>query len=143
MALSFQLQCQQFAEKIQVNLSTVVRRTAAQVYADIVERWPVDTGYSRHNWQVSADPPPSGVIGSPPKKVQGKPVEVLGPLYEPNGANTAIPVEKGVTLVWIVNNVQYAQRLEEGWSKQAPHGAVRIALAQAQMQMTATTAGIE
>lgn len=143
MALSFQLQCQQFAEKIQVNLCTVVRRAAAQVYADIVVRWPVDTGYSRRNWQVSVDPPPSDVIGSPPKKIQGKPAEVLAPLYDPNGANTAIPIPKMATQVWIVNNVAYAQRLEEGWSKQAPQGAVRIALAQVQGEMNAIVQGIE
>jgi hypothetical protein len=143
MALSFQLQCQQFADKIQVNLCTVVRRAAAQVYADIVVRWPVDTGYSRRNWQVSVDPPPTDAIGSPPKKKAGEHLEVLPPLYDPNGANTAIPIAKDVTQVWIVNNVEYAQRLEEGWSKQAPQGAVRIALASAQAEMSAIVAGLE
>jgi Bacteriophage HK97-gp10, putative tail-component len=142
MALSFSVQCQQFAEKIEVNLSTVVRRAAAQLYSDIVQRTPVDTGYCRRNWQVSADSPAEGVIGEPPKKKKGMPKGELEPLYSPEGANTAIPIAKGVTLIWIVNNVVYAEALENGHSKQAPNGMVRIAIAQLQAEWDGIIKGL-
>src|SRR5215472_10773868 len=137
MALDFQVKCEEFAKAIQVNLNTVIRRAAAQLYSDIVLRWPVDTGYSRRNWQVSVDPPPTDVIGLPPKKVHGKPTEVLEPLYNPQGADTAITVPKDATRVYILNNVVYAEALENGWSKQAPYGVVRIAIAQLSAEMSA------
>jgi hypothetical protein len=142
MALSFSVQCQQFAEKIDVNLSTVVRRATAQLYSDIVQRTPVDTGYCRRNWQPSADPPPTDAIGEYPKKEKGKHVDVLEPLYSPEGANTAIPIAKGVTKTWIVNNVVYAEALENGHSNQAPYGMVRIAIAQLEAEWAAIIAGM-
>jgi hypothetical protein len=134
---TFEVQCKAFAEKIDVNLSTVVRRAAAQLYSDIVVRTPVDTGYCRHNWQVSADPPPENTVGTPPKKVHGRASQVLGPLYNPEGAKTQVPIAPGVTHVWIVNNVVYAEALENGHSKQAPQGMVRIAIAQLQAEWAA------
>lgn len=143
MALSFSVQCQQFAEKINVNLSTVVRRAAAQLYSDIVQRTPVDTGYCRRNWQVSADPPPSGVIGEHPKKTKGHPATgTLDPLYSPQGAQTAIPIAKGVTMIWIVNNVVYAEALENGHSRQAPYGMVRLSIAQLEAEWASIVAGM-
>jgi hypothetical protein len=137
---SFSVQCKAFAEKINVNFSTVVRKVSAGIYSDIVKTWPVDTGYSRRNWQVSADTPIEGTIGTVPKKGSG---EVLDPLYDPQGQATALPLKKGDLSVWIVNNVVYAERLENGWSKQAPHGCVRIAVAAAITDMETTTATLD
>jgi hypothetical protein len=143
MALSFQVQCEEFAKKLDINIATVVRRAAAQLYSDIVKRWPVDTGYSRRNWQVSVDPPPSDVIGVYPKKVKGRAPSVGGPLYDPQGPDTQLPItDKTATLIWIVNNVEYAEPLEYGWSKQAPNGAVRIAIAQLEAEWKAIMAGV-
>lgn len=144
MPLSFSVQCQKFAEIIQLNVSTVIRRTAAQLYSDIVQRWPVDTGYSRRNWQVSLDPPPSDIIGVYPKVEKGKHDQTLEPLYAPNGANTQLPsMPKDVSRIWIVNNVVYAEPLENGWSKQAPNGAVRIAVAQVESEMQSIITAVE
>lgn len=143
MALSFQVQCEQFAQTINVNLSTVVRRAAAQLYSDIVKRTPVDTGFCRRNWQVSADRPLTDIVGVYPKKEKGKHSDELEPLYAPEGANTAIPIAKGVTHVFIVNNVVYAEALENGHSKQAPYGMVRISVAQLEAEWVAITAGMQ
>ena len=136
MALNFAVQCQQWAEKLDINVSTVVRRCAAQLYSDIVLRWPVDTGYSRRNWQVAAETPPTDVIGVPPKKIKGQSADVQEPLYKPDGANTQLPsIPKDTLKIWLVNNVVYAERLENGWSKQAPMGCVKIAIAQLRKDM--------
>jgi len=141
MAMQFSVDCKAFAEKINTNLSTVVRRVSASIYADIVKAWPVDTGYSRRNWQVGIDSPPEGVIGEHPKTSKKRPAGgVLQPLYDPDGMNTAIPVKQGDVDVWLVNNVVYAEALENGHSKQAPHGCVKIAIAAAQAEMESITA---
>jgi Zn ribbon nucleic-acid-binding protein len=68
---------------------------------------------------------------------------VLEPLYAPNGADTAIPsMPKDAMKIWIVNNVDYAEPLENGWSKQAPQGVVRIAVAQLESEMDAIMKGL-
>jgi hypothetical protein len=144
MALSFQVQCQKFAEKIDLNLSTVIRRSAAQLYSDIVKCWPVDTGYSRRNWQVSADTPATGLIGVEPKKKKGQPTVEVEPLYQPAGTDTQIPsMPKDVMRIWLVNNVVYAEALENGHSKQAPYGCVRIAVAQLETEWEKIVGKIE
>lgn len=143
MALSFSVQCQAFAQAINVNVNTVIRRAAAQLYSDIVTKWPVDTGYSRRNWQVSADPPPTDVIGVHPKKIKNYQGPTLEPLYSPNGAETQIPtMPKDTMRIWLVNNVEYAEALENGWSKQAPYGVIRIAIAQLEGEMNAIMKGL-
>jgi len=46
----------------------------------------------------------------------------------PNPA--AIAAAKPFGTIWIFNNVPYAQRLETGWSSQAPSGVVAVTLAE-------------
>jgi hypothetical protein len=136
---SFAVQCAAFAQKIDVNISTVVRLTAANIYSDIVKTWPVDTGYSRHNWQVAEGEPPEGTIGIPEKRKKGENGgPVMEPLYQPAGKNTQLPVRNDAIDIWIVNNVVYAESLENGHSQQAPHGCVRIAVAAAEEEMANT-----
>lgn len=140
MPSTFLVQCKAFADKLEVLPSLVVRKVAAGIYSGIVKTWPVDTGYSRRNWQVSADEPITGTIGVQPKKNSG---EVMEPLYDPQGQATALPIKKGDLSIWIVNNVVYAEALENGHSKQAPHGCVRIAVAAAQTEMETTVANLD
>lgn len=76
-------------------------------------------GTFRGNWQVT--------IGSPAQA----PLEIT----DKNGAKT-IAAAKAATKdapgnIWyITNNMPYAQRLEFGWSTQAPGGFVRVSLAE-------------
>jgi hypothetical protein len=72
-------------------------------------------GRFRANWQISIAAPATGEIESTAEP--GPPV--LG------------EVPFGVT-VWITNNVPYAERLETGWSRQAPQGIVSISLLEVQ-----------
>jgi len=77
----------------------------SRMFADIVKRTPVDTGFARAAWWQSV-----GSVGS------GN--------APPVGFTTA-------DSVFFANNAQYIERLEYGHSQQAPQGMVRITLAEA------------
>jgi hypothetical protein len=94
-----------------------------QVYYEalqkIVKRTPVKTGRARANWVVTRS---AFYAGHWFKKT------------DKDGSDT---IAKGWRVInrmsayencYIQNNLPYAERLENGWSKQAPHGMVKITL---------------
>lgn len=94
----------------------VVKGTLIGMGTRIIKRSPVDTGRFRGNWQFT--------IGSP----------AIG-----NTANTTPPtsdlmakanaLEAGMVF-FMTNNLPYGERLEFGYSNQAPAGMVRVSLAE-------------
>lgn len=76
-------------------------------------------GHFRANWQLGVGSFPIGEI----------------PGADPTGAGAqariaaAIPDQAAGKVYWIANNVPYAQRLEYGWSRQAPQGVVGVTTA--------------
>jgi hypothetical protein len=90
----------------------------------VVMKSPVDTGRFRGNWIVSKNAP------------NAKSSEVT----DKNGGQT-ITKGSGVidtfkmdtdSRIIIQNNLPYANRLENGWSKQAPNGMVALTVAEMQ-----------
>jgi hypothetical protein len=84
-----------------------------------VQASPVDTGRFKGNWQVT----------------YGVPAASVRDILDKSGAVSGAEVAKVMSLpaggvVYLANNLPYAQRLEYGWSKQAPAGMVRTALRQ-------------
>ena len=106
----------QLAARQKRRLADVVRTTTLELFQAIDERSPVDTGRFRGNWQVSYGAP----LLSPIARL------APGGSDEPGKALT-LPV--GGT-VYMSNALPYAQRLEYGWSKQAPLGMVRRTVAE-------------
>lgn len=91
----------------------VVRGTLIGMGSKIIKRSPVDTGRFRNNWQFSIDAPATG--------------------KDPSGSNQAELVNAATKMVpgntfYMTNNLPYAERLEYGWSNQAPQGMVRVTL---------------
>jgi hypothetical protein len=82
----------------------------SEIAGRVVERTPIDTGAARLGWQPSIN---GSMMGD---------------------ANTitltAAQMKAGDTFA-MTNNVAYIRRLEYGWSQQAPHGMVRVTLAEA------------
>lgn len=117
--MSFTLDVKAFCEKAKKNPEIVMRAVSLKLFSAIIKASPVDTGRFRMNWQTSAATPRPGLIAGT-DKTGNKAV---------NSATTFIsntPVWQELTLT---NNLPYAQRLEYGWSKQAPAGIVRINVA--------------
>ena len=106
-----------FADVVEEDLTKRVRTIALAMLQEIVLRSPVDTGRFRNNNIVS--------IVSP---VYASTVET-----DASGAGTisrgaaAMSGLEPYTTVFIQNNLPYAQRLEDGHSKQAPPGGIYAA----------------
>lgn len=79
-------------------------------------------GRFRGNWQVSFDRPAVGAIDR---------VDKAGTATLAAGREVLAHYDSGeYGSIWFTNNVPYAQRLEYGWSKQAPAGIVRVVAAE-------------
>lgn len=118
MSSVFTLSLQKFAEKAKQDVDTVARKVAFEAFSAVVMRSPVDTGQFRANWLLS--------VGAP---AQGYTLKKT----DPSGAQATAEASKALNIpagnvVYFVNNLPYAQRLEFGWSKQAPGGMVRLTI---------------
>ena len=102
----------------QGRLVEVVRSTMIEMGSSIVDRTPVRSGRARANW--------CSAIGSPDYRndIQA----------DPSAAGARATLAKTLTdyklgdTIYFTNSVPYAKRLEEGWSKQAPSGMVKLTI---------------
>lgn len=106
-----------FAEVVEGELSKRVRAIALAMLGEIILRSPVDTGRFRGNNIVS--------IGGPVYTTSAK-VDPTGNEALAQG-RAAVSGLEPFTAVYIQNNLPYAQRLEDGHSKQAPPGGIYAA----------------
>lgn len=86
-----------------------------QIYASVVEKTPVKTGRARGNWHASK--------GSAEQEILER--ETHTPLSE---EMAVIQSSKGDETIYIQNNLPYINRLEYGYSTQAPQGMVRLTM---------------
>lgn len=119
MAKAFSLQLADFAKKAGANAEQVVRKVGIDVLKGVVLKSPVDTGRFRANWQVGI-----GAIGK-----QKNSVDPTGSIAiaEGTGRINRVPIGESI---WISNSLPYSQRLENGYSTQAPSGMVRLTITQ-------------
>lgn len=128
----------EFADKVKAvtrdfpgKVDDVVRLAALKVLTGVILRSPVDTGRFRSSWRVSVEVIDLSV--EPPRKRARKPAEggdASPPALSP--ADSAKLAAAGGTLakfdsrvssvVYVSNNLPYARRLEDGWSKQNRSG---------------------
>jgi hypothetical protein len=126
----FGAQIQAWIDKTKGNADKVVRYALLTLDTRLVNRSPVgDASYWIHpapksyaggrfrgNWQVS--------IGSPANSILD--------VTDKDGSSTlaagaaVIAVAKAGDIHYLINNLPYAQRIEKGWSRQAPIGLVAI-----------------
>ena len=112
----FTLDIKNFVEKAKKNPETVARAVSFKLFSAVIKASPVDTGRFRMNWQAAGAVTPSGVIDEADKS-----------------GNKAVAMASDFVLKateWneftLTNNLPYAERLEYGWSNQAPQGVVRV-----------------
>jgi hypothetical protein len=119
-AAAFSRSLQDLAVFVDGEISKVMRKAVLDVYRHITKASPVDTGAYRASHGIANLEPADtdGIVLSKDKK--------------------KVPfVNKGKTWswyvgdgdIWLYNNVPYAERIEDGWSKKAPEGVYRVALA--------------
>lgn len=90
-------------------------KIAFEALRRIVLKTPVDTGRARGNWQTTVGSAPAG------EQRSETPIE--------DGAAVLKQIE-AFCIVYVSNNVPYIIYLEDGSSKQAPHGMLRITLSE-------------
>lgn len=112
----FTLDIQAFVAKAKKNPETVMRAVSLKLFSAIIKASPVDTGRFRGNWQTTGVTPATGLIAG---------VDPTGNKAV-NSAATFITNAPGWDTFTLTNNLPYAERLEYGWSKQAPTGIVRV-----------------
>ena len=119
----FALKLGEFIEKAKAAPKQVVRKFGLDLFSQVVDRSPVDTGQFRWNWNVAFDrvdtftTPGTDKTGAKTKER----IRVLLNGWEVGQA------------IFFTNSLPYAIPLEYGHSKkQAPLGMVRITVAEAQ-----------
>lgn len=112
---TFVLDIQRFVNAANGKLDIVVRKIALDLFKRVIMKSPVDTGRFKGNWQVAIGAIPSGTLD----------------LTDKSGSATISRVTaatlglKAGDIISLVNNLTYSQKLEFGYSKQAPSGMVR------------------
>lgn len=91
----------------------VVRKTAIELQGGMIDKSPVDTGRFRSNWQCGVGAVNTTISDAAGSDAKGRTVAVLAG-WKP-----------GQT-IWLTNALPYANRLENGYSKQSPAGMVRL-----------------
>ena len=127
---TFALDLAKFAEKAKERADEAVGAVVVGIAAELDRRSPVgDAKYWKHpapkgyvgghfraNWQLAIGSMPNGEV----------------PGVDPTGASAqarimaAIPDDASGRVYYLANNVPYAQRIEYGWSRQAPEGLVGL-----------------
>lgn len=106
----------QWVTKTERKMDTAVRKIALELFSRVILKSPVDTGRFRANWQVAVGSIPSGTLE----------------LDDRSGTATISKATAGTAgvkagdVIYLVNNLPYAQRLEDGYSQQAPAGMVGL-----------------
>jgi hypothetical protein len=117
---TFTLDIAKWVEKTKGRIDLFVRKLSLDLFTRIVLRSPIDTGRFRGNWQLAIGQMPEGVLE----------------LDDKTGAATIAAAQavsldiKAGDIIYLINNLPYANRLENGWSKQAPAGMVGLAIAE-------------
>ena len=134
--MSFSLDLKQFADKTIATANAAVREIVRGVAESLVEKSPVGNaelwanpdhkpkgyvgGRFRANWQYGENEIPDGELYSP----NSSSYPDAGATVEREMAK--VKIEAAGKVHYLANNLPYAQRLEDGWSKQAPAGMVAL-----------------
>jgi len=111
---SFNVDLNKFAKSMDIELETVVRKLAFEVYKGVTQKTPVDTGRAKANWMLG--------YGSINSTITNNTTFTL--VHPPEGS--------GKRPIYITNNLPYISKLENGSSKQAPNGMVNLTMNEVQ-----------
>lgn len=114
---SFAVDVSKWAAKAKAGMAAVMKRTAFELSGRVIERTPVDTGLAKSSWRMSA--------GSPDLSAPDSPGSI--PNVAQEVGNWDPETQKSF---FTTNSLPYMERLEYGWSNQAPAGMVRVTVAE-------------
>lgn len=137
--MSFSIDLSRAIENIKENRDKIVRGTLISLSNTIIKRTPVGNPAL---WAESSLPAPKGYVGGSlrgawqasigtPDRSLLKRIDTAGNEASAEALSVANTVDVGDTF-YLTNALPYAQRVEFGWSRQAPQGMVRRTVAEAQ-----------
>lgn len=119
MAESFEARMRKRGEQAVKNINEAVRACALAVDQQVVTASPVDTGRFRSNWLASLEVPVA-ITTQPYSPGEGGSTGGANSAAAMAQANSVIASRQPGQDIWISNNLPYAQRLNDGYSRQAP-----------------------
>ena len=100
-------------ENVEVKTALEYKATAFEMFSQIIQKTPVETGRARGNWNITTDSPDYSTSES------GK------------SPNVEVEVDNDFPDIYIANGLDYVVELEDGKSGQAPTGIIIPAIAAA------------
>lgn len=120
MASQFELDIARFVEKAKGRIDLVVRKISLDLFKRVIMKSPVKEGRFKGNWQCAIGSVPDGVLA----------VDDKAGTATISKMTAAVAGLHAGQIIYLVNNLAYARRLEYGHSQQAPAGVVRITVAE-------------
>jgi len=112
------------AAELTADVAQEIRKLGILVDQTIVAATPFDTGRAKSNWLMGINTPPGGTNESNIDKTGSYALELAKSV-------AAQYPDNELPDLWIVNNLPYIQRLNEGWSAQAGTKYIEQAIDQA------------
>lgn len=109
-----------FHDKVETRVAQATRWVALEALRRVIFKSPVRDGRFRGNWQASVGVRPDGTLEI--DDTDGNPTFSAG--------TQAIATMPPYSVVYLVNNLDYAEALENGHSQQAPAGVVAVTVAE-------------
>ena len=116
-SFDFQRALAKYGADALIRVDMIRRASILELVGLIIDASPVDTGLFRGNWQCALNSPKELSLGTLDKGGNSAKAEAL--------ANLGALVD----VFFLTNNLPYAERLEYGYSRQAPEGMVRVNVA--------------
>lgn len=145
--MGFSLDIAAFAKKAGVNANQVVRKVVMDIGTSVVEKTPVgDATY----WQ---SPPPKGYVGGHARANWSHSMGILDQKefadIDKSGGASVSRIAQSLSSTpagqvhFIQNSLPYIQRLEDGWSRQAPYGMVSTTVVEFQNFVNQAVGGLK
>lgn len=130
--IRFNQRMMKISKNVEINANEAVKKVARAFSDTVIRDTPADSGKAISNWQVGVGHAPSSILQP---YVPGRHGDTAQSNRYAASANNAakIATRRTGTTIYVVNNVPYIDRLNSGWSQQAPAGFVDSALAEADM----------
>ena len=130
--MSFSSDIKKFNDKFEKKATRVFRGSALEIFKAVILRTSVDTGRLRANWFSSINTSQSRTVEENDKS-GGKAIGY---------ARQTTSVAKLGDSIYLVNNLPYAELIENGRSDQSPAGMVGITVLEWRAKVDAKTKGI-
>lgn len=114
--------------RVEANVNRKVRRLALLILSELVIQTPVDTGRARSNWIVGLGGPPDAINEDPYVPGEGGSTDAANANAAIAAGTAAVSDREPGQTIYLSNNAPYIEKLNQGWSAQAPAGFIQAAV---------------